>query len=386
VKSIVIAGALAQKPGYGGHTWVFLQFLLGLRQMGWEVLFLDRLEPDMCRDSAGRVCPPEQSENIRYLRDVLGRFGLGERFALAYDTGRRWIGMEKPVVLERVCRSAALVNFMGYFTDEDVLATAQRRVFFDFDPGFGQMWCQLGLADLFREHDAFVTVGENIGRPNCTIPTCGREWITTPQPIVLDRWPVAKAPPRDRPFTSIGAWRGPYGPIEYEGATYGLRVHEFRKFFSLPRLTGLPFEIAVDIDEADGRDRAALAEFGWKRADPRAVASNPRSYQEYIHDSRAEFLVAKNLYVASNSGWFSDRSLCYLASGRPVLAQDTGFRDRYPSDRGLLAFSTIEEAAAGVEAIDRDYTRHAAAAREIAVEYFDSSKVLSRLLTKLGVA
>jgi hypothetical protein len=386
MKSIVIAGALAQKPGHGGHTWVFLQYLLGFRRLGWDVLFLDRLEPDMCRDSAGRACSLEQSENVRYLRDVLRRFGLGERFAIAYDSGRRWFGLEKSAVLERVRHSAALINFMGYFTDNDVLSAAPRRVFFDFDPGFGQMWCQLGQADLFRGHDSFVTVGENIGQPDCAIPTCGHRWITTPQPIVLDHWPVGEAPPGDRPFTSVGAWRGPYGPIEYHGATYGLRVHEFRKFFALPRLTGLPFEVALAIDEADGRDREALVQSGLRRADPRTVAADPWAYQQYIQRSRAEFLVAKNIYVATNSGWFSDRSLCYLASGRPVLAQDTRFRGRYPSDQGLVAFSTIEEAAAGAEAIDRDYARHATAAREIAVEYFDSNKVLSRLLAKLGIA
>jgi hypothetical protein len=386
VKSIVIPGALAQKPGHGGHTWVFLQYLLGFRRLGWEVLFLDRLEPDMCRDAVGRPCPPEQSENLRYLQDVLGRFGLGEDFALAYDGGRRWFGRERAEVLRRVRRSAAMINFMGYFTDPDVLAAVPRRVFFDFDPGFGQMWCDLGLADVFRGHDAFATVGENIGRPDCAIPTCGREWIATPQPIVLEHWPAAEPPPHDRPFTSVGAWRGPYGPIEYRGVSYGLRVHEFRKFFDLPRLAKRPFEVALDIDPADSRDREALADHGWKRADPRIAAADPWAYRDYIRRSRAEFLVAKNLYVQSNSGWFSDRSLCYLASGRPVLAQDTGFRDRYPVGEGLLAFSTLEEAAAGAESIDRDYDRHAKAARQIAVEYFDSDRVLSRLLTRLGVA
>src|SRR6516165_9711786 len=169
-KSIIIAGSLAQKPGQGGHTWVFLQYLLGFRRLGWDVLFLDRLEPGMCHDAAGRPCPPEQSENVRYLREVLSRFGLGESFAVAWDGGCEWLGLPRAEVRRRVGRSALLLNFMGFFNDPEVLAAAPLRVFFDFDPGFGQMWQDLGLADVFRGHDRFVTVGENIGRPDCTIP------------------------------------------------------------------------------------------------------------------------------------------------------------------------------------------------------------------------
>src|SRR5437764_8162294 len=145
--TIAVAGSLAQKPGQGGHTWVFLQYLLGFRRLGWDVLFLDRLEPDMCRNAAGRPCSPVASENIRYLRNVLGRFGLGEAFAVACDEGRCWVGLGRDEVLRRVRRSDVLFNFMGYFTDPDVLAVARRRVFVDFDPGFGRMWCDLGLAD-----------------------------------------------------------------------------------------------------------------------------------------------------------------------------------------------------------------------------------------------
>src|SRR5437588_11461289 len=147
--TIIVAGSLAQKPRYGGHTWVFLQYLLGFRRLGWDVLFLDRIEPEMCHDAAGRPCPPEQSENLRYLRDVLARFGLGESFAVVCDGGREWVGLPQAEVVRRVRGSALLLNFMGYFNDPDVLAAAPLRVFFDFDPGFGQMWQDLGLADVF---------------------------------------------------------------------------------------------------------------------------------------------------------------------------------------------------------------------------------------------
>src|SRR6187200_193476 len=146
--SIAVAGSLAQKPGQGGHSWVFLQYLLGFRRLGWDVLFLDRLEPGMCHDAAGRPCPPEHSENICYLRDVLGRFGLGESFAVAFDGGSEWLGVTRAEVIRRARGSAVLLNFMGYFNDPKVLAAAPMRVFFDFDPGFGQMWQDLGLADV----------------------------------------------------------------------------------------------------------------------------------------------------------------------------------------------------------------------------------------------
>ena len=381
--SIVVAGSLAQRPGIGGHTWVFLQYLLGFRRLGWEVLFLDRLEPEMCVDAHGRRCELEGSENLRYLWDVMRRFGLDDSFALLYDGGTRCLGLSRATVLERVRRSAFLLNVMGFLDDPEILAAAPRRVFLDIDPGFGQMWQDLGLAELFRGHDSYVTIGENIGQPTCAIPTCGIDWITTAQPVALEYWQRVEG--GEGPFTSVGAWRGPYAPVEYEGRTYGLRVHEFRRFMELPRRTSLPFTVGLDIDSAEEADLSRLAADGWERADPRVVAGDPWRYQAFIHCSRAEFMVAKNIYVQSNSGWFSDRSICYLASGRPVLAQDTGLGGRYPVGEGLLTFTTVDEAVEGVREIESDYPRHARAARAIAEEHFDSNRVLTRLLRKLEI-
>jgi hypothetical protein len=382
---IAIAGSLAQKPAHGGHTWVLLQYLLGFRRLGWDVLFLDELRPEMCVDDSGARCPLERSTNLRYFLEVMTRLGLLGSFALLHDRGEGAIGLSRPEVLGRVRRSAFLLNVMGFLSDPEVLAAAPRRVFLDIDPGFGQMWRELGLADVFAGHDDFVTIGENIGRPGCEIPTCGLKWVTTPQPVVLEHWPAA-APLPEGPFTTVASWRGPFAPIEYRGRTYGLRVHEFRKLVSLPRVTRGRFELALDIHPEETRDLALLDTNGWIRVDPRQAAGDPWAYQEYVRRSGAELMVAKNLYVQSNSGWFSDRSICYLASGRPVLAQDTGVRHLYPTGEGLVTFSTLEEAVAGVEAINGDYARHARAAREIAVEYFDSDKVLTRLLLELAVS
>lgn len=383
-KTIVIAGALAQKPRHGGHTWVLLQYLLGFRHLGWDVLFLDQLEPEMCMDANGRPCPLEASVNFCTFFDVMKRFNLDDSFALIYNRGERFIGLGRQMVLERVKRSAFLLNIMGFLNDEEILGCASRRVFLDIDPGFGQMWHELGLADLYQGYDDYVTIGENIGRSDCTIPTCGREWITTCQPIVLDCWPPCREH-RIEAFTSVCAWRGAYGPVIYEGISYGLRVHEFRNFAPLPRLSGRPFELALDIHSAEVNDRRLLKANNWSLVEPLCVAGDPWSYQAYIQQSKAEFMVAKNMYVQSNSGWFSDRSICYLASGKPVLAQDTGIEERYAAGEGLLLFTTLDEALGGVEKIWRNYERHAAAARAIAEEYFDSDKVLTRLLTKLAI-
>jgi hypothetical protein len=384
-KIVILAAALAQKPGNGGHTWVLLQYLLGLRRLGWDVLLLDELEPSRCVDETGTACTLEESWNLRYVQTVMARFGLGDAFAMSCNRGERFAGMPRAQVLEWVGRSALLINVMGFLKDEEVLGRARCRVFLDIDPGFGQMWKDLGLADVFGGHDQFVTIGENIGKPDCPVPSCGLRWITTPQPVVLEHWPFRGEACGER-YTSIASWRGAYGLIEYGGGTYGLRVHEFRKFADLPRRSGKAFELALDIHPAETRDLALLATNGWSLVDPKRVAGDPWSYREYIQASRAEFMVAKNMYVQSQSGWFSDRSQCYLASGKPVLAQDTGLGHLYPTGEGLLTFRTVEDALAGIEAVEADYGRHARAAREIGQTYFDSDKVLSRLLAQLGVA
>ena len=368
----------------GGLSWFHLQFLHGFRRLGWDVLFLDRLQPGMCVDERGAPSAFEDSANLRYFLCVMEAFGLGGSYSLSYNGGERIVGAPREEVLRRVAEAPVLLNVMGFLTDPNILAAARRRVFVDIDPGFGQMWRELGLADVFAGHDAFVTVGRNIGRPECPIPTCGLDWITIPQPVVLEHWPVTSG--TGGAFTSIGAWRGPNGPVEYHGQTYGLRVHEFRRFAELPRrCPGEQFEMALDIHPDDSADIRLLAGNGWSLVEPKTVAGDPWAYRWYIAASKAEFMVPKHMYVATNSGLLSDRSAYYLASGRPVLARDTGIRDLYPTGEGLLTFSTLDEAVAGVEEINRDYARHCRAARRIAEGYFDSDKVLAALLEKLGV-
>jgi hypothetical protein len=381
--TIVLAGSLAQRPHVGGHTWVFLQYLLGFRRLGWDVLFVDRLEPGMCVGEGGEPAPFADSANLRYLAGVMEQFGLQGSWSLLYDGGREVAGLERDAVIERTSRSALLINVMGYLEDEEILGAAPMRAFLDIDPGFGQIWKELGLHDLFRGHDRFLTVGGRVGSSDCGVPTGGLDWIPIKPPVELAEWP-AQSDGGSR-FTSVASWRGAFGPLEYGGRTLGLRVHEFRRFFELPQRASSEFEVALDIDEAETKDLSALHRYGWQLADPRVVAGDPSRYRDYVQRSRAELMVAKNLYVETRSGWFSDRSACYLASGRPVLAQDTGLDGLLPTGEGLVTYSTLEEAVAGVEEINGDYQRHSRAAREIAEEHFAAAKVLPRMLDEVGI-
>jgi hypothetical protein len=236
----------------------------------------------------------------------------------------------------------------------------------------------------FAGHTHFVTIGQNIGRPDCPVPTCGLPWITTPQPVVLAHWPVADAVRHDA-LTTVGNWRG-YGSVEHRGVFYGQKAHSLRPFIALPTRTREKFLLALAIHAGEAKDLAALKANGWGLIDPAEVAATPAAYQCFIQGSKAEFGIAKSGYVASRCGWFSDRSLCYLASGRPVLAQETGFSRFLPTGEALFAFETVEDVLAAVESLNADYARHAKAARAIAEEHFDSDKVLTRLLHKIGVA
>jgi hypothetical protein len=377
--TIAVSGSVAQRPGRAGHAWVFLSYLLGLRALGHEVLFIDLLRPEMAEGGAPRG-GWASSREARWLAGLMEEFGLGNSYALLLDDGRETIGLSRPRLLRKL-EGGLLLNFNGFLGDEELLAAVAQRVYVDIDPGFAQMWEELGLATMLEGHDRFVTVGANVGQPDCGVPAMGRQWIATRQPVLLDRWPVTG---RGEAFTSIGSWRGPFEPVDRGGKTYGLRVHELRALLELPRLSGARFELALDIDPADERDRSLLREAGWGLVDPLAALGDLTAYRDYIQCSMAEIAVAKGMYVATNGGWFSDRSASYLASGKPVLAQDTGFSRTLPAGEGLLAFSGLDEAVAGAEAIGAEWERHSRAARAIAEEYFDAGKVLSELLGQLG--
>lgn len=364
--------------------WVFLQYLLGFRKLGFDVLYVDALEQDQCVDEHGRACSAESSWNVRYFANAMRAYGLSDCWTLLVGDGRT-LGASREMLAAAVQNAECAIHVMGFLRDDELLSAARQHVFLDIDPGFGQMWHSLGLADIFAGHDRYLTVGLNVGRTEYRGPTCDLPWINTPPPVFLDLWPACSRATRDDWFTSVCTWRGVFGPINYEGRTYGLRVHEFRKFFELPRLTSGKFELALDIDRAETRDLKLLIGHGWQLVDPLCVVQTPHAYQEYIRSSFAEFGVAKNLYVDTQGGWVSDRTVCYLASGRPALIQDTGLRSQLPTGEGLLVYSDLDEACCGAERICKDYERHSLAARRIAEEHFDSDKVLPRLLNAIGV-
>lgn len=365
--AVVVGGALARRITYGGHVWALIQWALGLDRLGWSVLFLDRLDPGPGVRSSRRV--DRFIETMRF-------FGLEQSFSLDVGPDEEPIGRARRDVLRFTRDADLLLNIMGYVEDPHVLAAARRRAFLDIDPGFTQMWHALGQCDMLAGHDVFLTVGRNVGRPDCVIPSQGRRWIPVHPPVVTDLWP-ASTDERGPSFTSVASWRGPYDPVVYEGETYGLRVHEFRKFASLPRDAGLPFEVALDIAREDDADALRLREGGWRLIDPRGVAGGPIHYWKYVRGSGSEFLVAKNMYVRSNSGWMSDRTVCYLASGRPALVQNTGLASELDTGEGLVLFRTPEEAVEGARRIDESWHRHSRAARALAIEHFDARKVLA---------
>jgi hypothetical protein len=370
--SIVIGAALAHRAGYGGHAWALLQYVLGFQKLGFNVMIVDRLEPGMVAD--GR-----EDAALAHLRGLLEPESV--QFCVLGAEGKPVAGLTRAEALEKVRSARFLLNIMGFVRDEELLAEAPRRVFLDIDPGFGQLWKELGLADIFQGHDDFVTVGRNVGTEGCGVPTCGLSWVTIPHPVVLDRCPVVHG---GSDFTSIGSWRGPYDAIDYEGRKLGLRAHEFRKLVELPERVDTRFRIALEIDPSDETDLALLRESGWVLVDPRGVASDPPSYLRFVQGSLAELTVAKGIYVDLWTGWLGDRTVCYLASGKPALVQNTGLGDHYPLGEGLLAFSTLAEAVAGVELILAESQQQARAARRLAEKEFDSSLVLARLVEEVG--
>jgi hypothetical protein len=380
---VIVSGALANKLYNGGATWTRLSWALGLKALGFEVAFVEQIRRDCCVDASGGPCTFEESANRAYFRDVTDQFGLSGLATLICDDGSSF-GLTEAERDDLVSSADALVNITGHWT-HPLMETIRRRIYIDLDPGYTQFWHATGNPGPRLEgHNFFYTVGENIGRPDCSIPTGGIPWRPIRQPVVLEHWPAC---PRvdPGPFSTIASWRGPYGPAQYAGTTYGLKAHEFRKFIELPRRVNQRFEIALDIDPADERDMVALRGHGWNVIDPRVVASGPVAFRQYVQASGAEFSVAQGVYVETQSGWFSDRTVRYLASGRPVLVQDTGVSRNYPVGEGLVAFRTMEEAVAGAERIARDYAEHARAARAIAEAYFDSDRVLGRLLEETGL-
>lgn len=378
-RTIVVSGMIAADPRQGGATWAVLQYLLGFRALGHEVVFVEPLQASALRPAQGGL---HDSDNAAYFRQVVVEFGFEGNAALLLAGTEETVGLPYEA-LERACgRADVLIDISGMLADDRLTAGIPIRAYLDLDPAFNQFWAMDGIDMRFAGHTHFVTIGLAIGEPDCRVPTCGLSWIPTLQPIALPHWPVAHRITYDA-LTTIGHWRS-YGSITYGGVFYGQKAHTIRQFVNLPGRTRERLLLAMAIHPGETNDIAALSESGWNLLDPSQVTPSPSTYRSFIQQSKAELGFAKSGYILSRCGWFSDRSLCYLASGRPVLATETGFSRFLPAGDGLLPFSTEDELLAQIDALNRDYPRHARAARAIAEEYFDSGKVLTRLLQQVG--
>jgi hypothetical protein len=373
--TIVVSGMVAADPHQGGATWAVLQYVLGLRELGHRVLLIDPIPAERVGATGAAL---ETSPSGQYFRNVTRDFGLEESAALLIAGSQTTVGLPYRRC-EAITREAeVLINISGMLHDENLLAKIPCRVYLDLDPAFIQCWHAQGIDMHLDGHTHFVTIGQAIGEPNCPVPTCGRRWLKTLPPTILSRWPVAERIMHNA-LTTIGNWRG-YGSVENRGVHFGQKAHSLRQFFELPARTPEEFLLAMAIDPGEVADLQQLDRWGWRRIDPALVAATPQAYQQFIQASKAEFGIAKSGYVASRCGWFSDRSTCYLASGRPVIAQNTGFPACLPTGAGLFAFRTSDDVMSAIDALHSDYHGHCRAARELAQTYFDSRKVLPRLL------
>ncbi len=375
---IVVLGYLVRGP-MGGMAWHHLQYVMGLRDLGHAVYFLEDSGDNeyCCYDPARGVADANPEYGLKFAADCFARFHHDEKWAYYDAHTSRWLGPCAGRIPALLKDTDLLINLScsnvlrPWFDDIAV------RVLVDTDPLFTQVRhltdpARMALA---KRHNRFLTFAENIRSDNCTIPDDGFPWIPTRQPIVLEAWPVTP-PLQTGKFTTVMQWDS-YPALEYRGRTYGMKSKAFSDYLDLPRKCGPIFELAVGGVSAP---RPLLREKGWQLSNPNQVAKDPWSYQRFIQQSRAEFTVAKHGYVASRSGWFSERSAAYLASGRPVVTQETGFSDWLPAGQAVLSFKTPGDAEAAIDDVNRRYELHCSTAREIAKEYFDARKILPRVI------
>jgi hypothetical protein len=373
---VLVSGMVAGVPGQGGASWAILQYLLGLRRLGHRVTLVEPV-----------VAPPgvpvADSPAVAYCEKVMSAAGLDDSWALLDVGSGATAGLRYEELLRRSRRADLLLNVSGMLVDQALLEPVPIRAYLDLDPAFNQLWHDhQGIDMRFDGHTHFVTVGLSLGTSTCPVPTCGRRWIPTLPPVVLDQWPVADGI-HQQALTTVGNFRG-YGSIADGDVLYGQKAHSLRPLADLPTRTQERFLLALAIHPDEQRDLQMLRANGWQLVDPAVVAATPDDYRSFVQGSKAELGVAKSGYVLSRCGWFSDRSACYLASGRPVVAQDTGFALHLPTGKGLLPFADADDVVAAVDAVNADYEGHRRAARELAEEHLDSDRVLGRLLAQVG--
>ena len=384
---IAVTGLAGTYP-FGGVFWDYLQYLLGLRRLGHDVLYIEDTGK-WCYDPSAGTFVENGERNAAFLARHIAALDpdLADRWFFRDVTGKTYGRPWNDVV--SFCRSADLflhISASYWMREEDF--TAAKIVLIDSDPLYTQASLLTGTTEEVEarvawwkeHHDVFFTFGENIGAPDCRIPTGPFNWIPTRQPVVLDCFDSAAVPvaSRRQVLTTVASWEPTEkGPV-VDGVSYSGKSHEFERFIDLPSRSVLPLEVALSGPAPHER----LRELGWMIRDGYEVSQDPWVYRDYLAHSIGEWSVAKNAYVASRSGWFSCRTASYLALGVPAIVQDTGFGSAIPTGEGLLTFTTLEEAQDAIARLASDPERHAKAARAIAHEYFDSDKVLTQLIEK----
>ena len=371
---ILFAGSIGRFPA-GGHAWINMQYLLGLQQLGHDVYYVEECgEGSWVYDWKAEKLTTDLNYPTRYLRSCLDDIGFSDRWI--YRAGDQSVGMPLHRFI-RICSSADLLIARAVSINRwrDEYLRPKRRAFVDADPAFTQFRLANGdkeLKETVFRCDTLFTIGQRFGKSDCPVPTLGRLWYRTLPPVSLDHWPVSKN--HGRAFTSIMQWRS-YDEVSYDSKKFKNKNVEFQKFIHVPEHTAQRFTIAIT-----GYPTQELRKFGWNAITGWSTVYTPKAYQMFIQGSRAEFGVAKHGYVETRGGWFSDRSVCYLASGKPVLIQDTGLRDWIPIGDGILSFRSLEDVLRGVENINENYEHHCLAARSLAESYFDARRVLPRLI------
>lgn len=383
---IILAGYLVRFP-LGGYAWQAAHYLLGLRALGHDVWFYE---------DTGYYAPafnpvtaefgPTYDYGIRAAARFFERIGFGERWVFV-DTERGVAYGPGAGRVEALLQEAdVLVNLGRLNRMSSEQGSGRLAVYIDLDPVYTQLKLVNGdrlLQATLDGHTHLFTLGENIGTPRSPVPTGGYTWRATRPPVMLDLWANTSQP--GRAYTTIGKWTSPERTLTYQGETFHWSKRtEWLRYLDLPARTAAAFEVAMNVDSVAG-DSALLTAYGWQTVDPLTVSTDPWRYRDYVRGSRGEFTVAKDMNVRLRSGWFSDRAVCYLAAGRPVVEQDTGFGDVLPLGPGLHAFRTVEDAANAVRLIEADYARARTHATEVAREYFAAEKVLRRLLQDVGL-
>jgi len=378
---IIVTGLVGQYA-FGGVAWDYLQFVEGFRQLGHDVFYLEDTEM-WPYDPVNNTISEDCGYNVNYLRTVMEKLGLADRWIYRSASDASYHGHTETEARE-ICATADLflnVSGCGWLRPEYL--AIPHRVFLDSDPMFTQVALASGkqdVVDRIRAHDRHFTFAENIGASNCRVPHAGLHWIPTRQPVVLDWWDAGAETPRDV-FTTVMNWVS-YKNCEYNGDTWGQKDVEFLKFLDLPQRTAQKFEIAMGMGPGMKRPTETLQQKGWQIIEPAEHLPDPWTYREYLRQSKGEWSVAKEGYVKSRSGWFSCRSACYLALGRPCVLQDTGWSNVYPTGHGLFAFRTMDEALSAIDAINANYAAHSRAARQLAEQMFDARTVLADLLAR----